>query len=60
MEDARNVTEEQYDEFYRFIGNYDKPRFVFQYKSDAPLNIRSLFYVPQLKPSKFKFYFVIR
>ncbi len=51
MEDARNVTEEQYDEFYRFIGNYDKPRFVFQYKSDSPLNIRSLFYVPQLKPS---------
>lgn len=51
MEDARNVTEEQYEEFYTFIGNYDKPRYTFQYKTDMPLNIRALFYVPQMKPS---------
>jgi len=52
LEDARNVTPEQYEEFYAFIGNYDKPRFTFQYKTDSPLNIRALFYVPTLKPSK--------
>ena len=52
LEDAKNVTQEQYEEFYTFIGNYDKPRFTFQYKTDMPLNIRSLFYIPQMKPSK--------
>ncbi len=52
LEDPKNITEEQYEEFYTFIGNYDKPRFTFQYKTDSPLNIRALFYVPKLKPSK--------
>ena len=52
MEDAKNITEEQYEEFYTFIGNFDKPRFTFQYKTDSPLNIRALFYVPKLKPSR--------
>lgn len=51
LEDPKNVTQEQYEEFYTFIGNYDKPRFTFQYKTDMPLNIRALFYIPQLKPS---------
>ncbi len=51
MEDAKNVTDEQHDEFYRFLGNIDKPRYSFQYKTDAPLNIRALFYVPTFKPS---------
>lgn len=29
----------------------DKPRYTFTYKTDAPLNIRALFYVPTFKPS---------
>jgi len=50
LEDAKNVTQEQHEEFYKFMGHFDKPRYVFQYKTDAPLNIRALFYVPQFKP----------
>lgn len=31
--DTKNITNEQYDEFYRFISNsYMKPRFVLHYK----------------------------
>ena len=53
LEDPKNITEEMHEEFYKFIGNpYDKPRYIMQYKTDAPLNIRSLFYIPMYKPSK--------
>ena len=56
FEDAKNVTQEQHEEFYKFIGNpYDKPRYVLQYKTDAPINIRSLFYIPLYKPSIYLF-----
>ena len=51
MEDAKNITDEQHEEFYKFLGNIDKPRYTMQYKTDAPINIRALFYVPQFKPS---------
>ena len=51
--DTRNITEDMHEEFYRFIANaYDKPRYHLHYKTDAPLNIRALFYVPDYKPSK--------
>lgn len=53
MTDPRDVTETMHEEFYRFIANaYDKPRYHFHYKTDAPLNIRALFYVPEYKPSE--------
>lgn len=49
----QEVTSEMHEEFYRFIsGVFDKPRFHFHYKTDAPVNIRALFYVPEYKPSK--------
>ncbi|MGH0148620.1 UNVERIFIED_CONTAM: hypothetical protein FKN15_013378 [Acipenser sinensis] len=32
---------------------YDKPRYTLHYRTDAPLNIRSIFYVPEMKPSMF-------
>ncbi len=51
LEDAKNVTEEQHEEFYKFLGNMDKPRYTFQYKTDAPINIRACFYVPTFRPS---------
>ena len=50
-EDAKNVTEEQHTEFYQFLGNFDKPRYTLQYKTDAPINIRSIFYIPTFKPA---------
>lgn len=54
LEDPKSITDEMHEEFYKFIGNpYDKPRYILQYKTDAPLNIRSLFYIPQYKPNMF-------
>lgn len=50
--DPKDVTEDMHEEFYRFIANvYDKPRYSLHYKTDAPVNIRALFYVPEYKPS---------
>ncbi|NWX19207.1 TRAP1 protein, partial [Aegotheles bennettii] len=54
MLDPKDISEWQHEEFYRFIAQaYDKPRYVLHYKTDAPLNIRSIFYVPEQKPSMF-------
>lgn len=48
MLDPKDIGEWQHEEFYRFIAQaYDKPRYVLHYKTDAPLNIRSIFYVPE-------------
>ncbi|MBZ3877067.1 Heat shock protein 75 kDa, mitochondrial [Sciurus carolinensis] len=32
---------------------FNKPRYTLHYRTNAPLNIRSLFYVPEMKPSMF-------
>lgn len=41
--DAKSVTKEQYDEFYRFIANtYMKPRFTLHYKVSANSNLFNL------------------
>ncbi|NXA41551.1 TRAP1 protein, partial [Eudromia elegans] len=54
MLDPKDISEWQHEEFYRFIAQaYDKPRYILHYKTDAPLNIRSIFYVPDQKPSMF-------
>ncbi|CAK1578248.1 unnamed protein product [Parnassius mnemosyne] len=53
--DPKEVTHEQHVEFYRFISNsYDKPRFTLHYKTDAPISIRSILYVPEGKPGLFE------
>ncbi|KAL1780231.1 Heat shock 75 kDa, mitochondrial [Sigmodon hispidus] len=54
MMDPKDISELQHEEFYRYIAQaHDKPRFTLHYKTDAPLNIRSIFYVPEMKPSMF-------
>ena len=53
MAEPRDVTEDMHEEFYRFISNaFDKPQYTLHYKTDAPLNLRALFYVPDYKPSQ--------
>lgn len=55
--DAKKVTAVMHDEFYRFISNaYDKPRFILHYKTDVPLSVRALLYVPEGKPGKKKIF----
>ncbi|XP_005391380.1 PREDICTED: heat shock protein 75 kDa, mitochondrial isoform X2 [Chinchilla lanigera] len=52
MMDPKELSEAQHEQFYRHITQaYDKPRYTLHYKTDAPLNIRSIFYVPETKPS---------
>lgn len=48
MMDPKDISELQHEEFYRYVAQaYDKPRYTLHYRTDAPLNIRSLFYVPE-------------
>jgi len=42
------ITDEEYTEFYKFIGNaVDEPRYCMHFSADAPLAINALMYVPQ-------------
>ena len=48
------VTEEQYNDFYRFIANaYDKPIYRLHFRADAPIELKCLFYVPRFHAEKF-------
>ncbi|XP_020787496.2 heat shock protein 75 kDa, mitochondrial [Boleophthalmus pectinirostris] len=54
MMEPKEISEWQHEEFYRYVAQaYDKPRYTLHYRADAPLNIRSIFYVPEAKPSMF-------
>lgn len=49
MMDPKDVGEWQHEEFYRYVAQaHDKPRYTLHYRTDAPLNIRSIFYVPEM------------
>ncbi|XP_023216809.1 heat shock protein 75 kDa, mitochondrial-like [Centruroides sculpturatus] len=53
--DPKEVTTTMHEEFYRFVSNsYDVPRYWLHYKTDAPINIRCLLYVPEGKPGLFE------
>ena len=48
------VTEEQHEQFYKFISHsYDKPRMRLHFQTDSPLNLTSLFYVPNEHTEKY-------
>ncbi|XP_061555778.1 heat shock protein 75 kDa, mitochondrial [Phycodurus eques] len=52
--EPKEISDWQHEEFYRYVAQaYDKPRYTLHYRADAPLNIRSIFYVPETKPSMF-------
>ncbi|XP_063046289.1 heat shock protein 75 kDa, mitochondrial [Engraulis encrasicolus] len=54
MMEPKDISEWQHEEFYRYVAQaYDKPRYTLHYRADAPLNIRSIFYVPDMKPTMF-------
>ena len=43
-----DISEEEYNEFYKFIGNAaDEPLYRFHFTADAPLAIQALLYVPK-------------
>lgn len=46
-----DIKEDEYKEFYKFQSNaFDEPRYVLHFKSDAPIEINSLLFVPTENP----------
>ncbi|KAI8987219.1 Hsp90 protein-domain-containing protein [Pilobolus umbonatus] len=46
--DRNSVTPEQHQQFYRFIANaWDDPQYTLHFKTDSPLAISSVLYVPE-------------
>jgi TNF receptor-associated protein 1 len=46
--DKNEITEQEHIEFYRYVaGAWDNPQFKLVYKTDSPLAISSLLYIPQ-------------
>lgn len=54
MKDPKKVSEAEHVEFYKFIANaYDTPLYHFMYQTDAPVAIKSAFYIPQMHTEKY-------
>src|SRR5665648_71114 len=50
------ITDEEYNEFYKFIANaHDEQLFRLHFSSDAPININTLLYVPKENLEQFGF-----
>lgn len=46
--DRSSVTPEQHQQFYRFIANaWDDPQYTLHFKTDSPLSIASVLYIPE-------------
>lgn len=44
----KDVTDTEHEEFFKFISNsYGAPLYKFQFQTDMPLHIQSVFYIPQ-------------
>ena len=53
--DPKEVSPELHEDFYRYVANaFDKPRFTYHFRTDAPMDIRALFYVPETRPGLFE------
>ena len=52
--DKKEVTEEQYNDFYKFISSgYDKPNYRLNFRTGAPIDLKCLFYIPSFSTEKF-------
>jgi HSP90 family molecular chaperone len=48
MKAKADVTAAEHEELYRHLGSaYDSPRYTLQFATDAPIAIKSVFYIPQ-------------
>ncbi|KAJ1635679.1 heat shock protein HSP90 [Pavlovales sp. CCMP2436] len=53
MKSKSSVSAEEHEDLYRHIGSaYDTPRYTLQFETDAPIAIKSVFYVPQSHKEK--------
>jgi len=54
MKPKSEVTEEEYNEFYKFIAHaWDEPRYTMHFSADAPLAINALLFVPNENQEQF-------
>ncbi|MDC0088109.1 molecular chaperone HtpG [Akkermansiaceae bacterium] len=54
MKSKSDITEEQYEEFYKFTaGAHDKPRHTMHFSADAPLAINALLFTPTENAEQF-------
>jgi HSP90 family molecular chaperone len=52
--DQKKISLQEYKEFYRFCTNaYDDPKYIAHFKTDAPLDLKCLFFVPTFHSEKF-------
>ncbi|KAF0697722.1 Aste57867_11608 [Aphanomyces stellatus] len=52
--DVKEVSDEQYTEFYKFIANaFDEPMYRLHFKADAPLELKTLFFIGSSHTEKF-------
>ena len=52
--DPKEVNEEEYSEFYKYIANaIDDPLDVCHFRADAPLEIKALFFIPSFHSEKY-------
>ncbi len=56
MRSKSEITDEEYQEFYKFQSNaFDEPLYTMQFSSEAPLEINSLVFVPGENPERLGF-----
>ncbi len=54
LQDKKTVTTQQYNDFFKFIANaYDEPKYTLHFRTDAPLDLKCLFFVPSFHTEKF-------
>ena len=54
LRDKNSVEEAEYEEFYKFLANaYDKPMFTLHFQADAPIDMKTLFFIPTFHTEKF-------
>ncbi|NWK54244.1 molecular chaperone HtpG [Verrucomicrobiaceae bacterium N1E253] len=54
MKSKKEITEEQYNEFYKFTAHaFDDPRYIMHFSADAPLSINALLFTPNENTEQF-------
>lgn len=53
-EDPKDVTDDQYTEFYKYIAHaFDEPMDRLHFRADAPVDIKALFFIPSFHSEKY-------
>ncbi|OMJ10626.1 Heat shock protein 75 kDa, mitochondrial [Smittium culicis] len=56
LKDKNSITEQDHEQFFKFISkDYDSPMFSLVYRTDAPISIKSILYIPKYNPENMGF-----